>query len=62
LSILDFIEYCHRQHMRIESAHFIGRNKKVRLFPNLFAEIGIFVISGEDNSKLTDSTGRRRND
>ncbi len=48
LSISDFIEYCRRKNIRIEKSFFIGENKKVRIFPNLFALVGIFLItSGE---------------
>lgn len=45
LSISDFIEYCQKRKIEIENCVFIGRNKKVRIFPNLFAEIGIFLLS-----------------
>ena len=45
LSIADFIEYCKKRDIRIEQAAFIGKNKKIRLFPNLFAEIGLFLLS-----------------
>ena len=48
LSISDFIGYCRRRNIRIEKSFFIGENKKVRIFPNLFALVGIFLItSGE---------------
>lgn len=48
LSISDFIGYCRRKNIRIEKSFFIGENKKVRIFPNLFALVGIFLItSGE---------------
>ncbi len=46
LSISDFIEYCRRKNIRIEKSFFIGENKKVRIFPNLFALVGIFLITG----------------
>jgi len=45
LSILDFNEYCNKRTIRIENSSFIGNNKRVGLFPNLFAEIGIFLLS-----------------
>jgi len=45
LSIADFIEYCKKRDIRIEQAAFIGKNKKVRLLPNLLAEIGLFLLS-----------------
>src|SRR3989304_9342415 len=45
LSIADFIEYCRKREIRIERSAFIAKNKKVRLMPNLFAEIGLFLLS-----------------
>ncbi len=45
LSISDFIEYCHRRNIKIKEAVYIGKNKRVRIFPNVFARIGIFLIS-----------------
>lgn len=48
LSISDFMGYCRRRNIRIEKSFFIGENKEVRIFPNLFALVGIFLItSGE---------------
>jgi methionine biosynthesis protein MetW len=44
LSISDFIEYCHRRNIRIKDSIFIGMNKRVRIFPNFFAEIAIFRL------------------
>jgi methionine biosynthesis protein MetW len=45
LSIADFVEYCRKRRIRIEQTAFIGKNKKVKLFPNFFAEIGLFLLS-----------------
>ena len=45
LSIADFIEYCKKRDIRVEKAVFIRKNKKIRLLPNLFAEIGLFLLS-----------------
>lgn len=45
LSISDFIGYCRKKNIRIEKSFFIGENKKVRIFPNLFALVGIFLIT-----------------
>ena len=45
LSILDFIEYCRMREMRIEDSVFIGQNRIIRIFPNLFSLVGIFLIS-----------------
>lgn len=47
LSISDFIEYCHERSIEIEDSVFIGKNKKVRVLPNLFAEIGIFLLQSK---------------
>ncbi|OPY76721.1 MAG: hypothetical protein A4E65_03112 [Syntrophorhabdus sp. PtaU1.Bin153] len=45
LSVLDFIEYCGKRRITIEEAHFVGTKRRVKLFPNLFAQTGIFIIS-----------------
>jgi methionine biosynthesis protein MetW len=45
LSIADFIDYCGKRDIRIENSAFIAKNKKVHLFPNLLAEIGLFLLS-----------------
>jgi methionine biosynthesis protein MetW len=45
LSINDFVDYCKNRSFRIENQVCITKTEAVRLFPNLFAEIGIFVIS-----------------
>ena len=45
LSIADFNEYCKKRDIRVEKAAFIRKNKKIRLLPNLFAEIGLFLLS-----------------
>ncbi len=46
LSIDDFYEYCRKKGVKMERAEFIGNRGLVRLLPNLFAETGIFLISG----------------
>ncbi len=45
LSISDFIEYCHRRDIKIKKSFFLGRNKRVKIFPNLLGLIGMFLIS-----------------
>jgi methionine biosynthesis protein MetW len=45
LSIWDFEEYCRKRSIRVEGSAFIRKNKRVTLFPNLFAEIGLFLLS-----------------
>ena len=45
LSIEDFREYCKKRQIKIEQAEFIGEDSKVRFLPNLFAEIGLFLLS-----------------
>ncbi len=45
LSILDFIEYCQNRNITIEKSSFVGRDRGVKIFPNLFALTGIFLIS-----------------
>jgi len=45
LSISHFIEYWHERNIKIENSIFIGKHRIVRIFPNLFALIGIFLVS-----------------
>lgn len=45
LSIADFQEYCKKRTIRVESEAFVGKNHHVRFFPNLLAEIGLFLLS-----------------
>ncbi|MEO0292735.1 MAG: methionine biosynthesis protein MetW [candidate division WOR-3 bacterium] len=45
LSISDFIDYCKERKIKIEKANFLGFKKRVYLFPNFFALVGIFMIS-----------------
>jgi len=45
LSINDFRDYCRERDIRVEDSAFVGRNRKIRLLPNLFGEIGIFLLS-----------------
>jgi methionine biosynthesis protein MetW len=45
LSILDFVEYCSRQNVKIERTVFLGKRHRVRILPNLLAQVGIFLVS-----------------
>jgi len=45
LGIRDFIEYCRQKNIFIEDSVFITEKRKVRFFPNFFAEIGMFLLS-----------------
>ena len=50
LSIDDFIDYCKSQKVTIEQAVYLGKERRVVLFPNFFANTGIFLISDRDGS------------
>ncbi len=45
LSIADFKEYCAKRRIAIKQAVFIANNRMVRFLPNLFAEIGVFLLT-----------------
>jgi methionine biosynthesis protein MetW len=45
LGIDDFKNFCKKRSIHIEDSIFIRKNHKVKLFPNLFAEIGVFLLS-----------------
>ena len=47
LSILDFINYCRIKGVRIEKEVYLGLKRRVWALPNLFAYVGIFLISKE---------------
>ncbi|OIO01386.1 methionine biosynthesis protein MetW [Candidatus Desantisbacteria bacterium CG1_02_49_89] len=52
LSISDFAEYCRERNIMIEKSLFIGKNKAVYIFPNLFALAGIFLIANGKPGKF----------
>jgi len=45
LSIADFKTYCRKNKINIEKAAFISKNKMVKVLPNLFGEVGLFLLS-----------------
>ncbi len=45
LGIADFREYCRKRRISIEQSAFIADNRRVKFFPNLFAENGLFMLS-----------------
>lgn len=45
LSIADFRKYCKNRGIHIELSVFIGKNKRVQFFPNVFAETALFLLS-----------------
>jgi methionine biosynthesis protein MetW len=45
LSIADFKEYCKKNLITVESSAFISKNRKVKFLPNLFGEVGLFLVS-----------------
>jgi len=45
LAIADFKDYCKTRNIHIENSAFIRKNGTVKLFPNLFAEIGLFLLN-----------------
>jgi methionine biosynthesis protein MetW len=44
LSISDFIEYCRRRNYLVQKAIFLDENRIIKLYPNLFAQIGVFLV------------------
>ena len=45
LSVLDFKKYCRSKEINIERSVCIGENYKILFLANLFAQVGIFLIS-----------------
>jgi len=46
LSIIDFIEYCKKRNIKIQKSCYIGTKREIKIFPNLFAQVGIFTLEG----------------
>jgi methionine biosynthesis protein MetW len=55
LSLLDFLEYCRKQKIIVEGSYYVNKKGRIRLLPNLFAQIGIFVLRENINDKAYDS-------
>ena len=51
LSISDFVAYCRKKDIAIEKAAFVGRSERVRILPNIFALVGIFLLSNREDMK-----------
>jgi methionine biosynthesis protein MetW len=49
LSISDFIDYCRQRKIGIKQAVYSGKNRIVKVLPNLFALTGIFLIADDKN-------------
>jgi len=47
LSILDFADYCRQRNISVRNSFFLAKERTVKVFPNLFALTGIFLISNE---------------
>ncbi|MFH1784037.1 MAG: methionine biosynthesis protein MetW [bacterium] len=47
LSIKDFFEYCKKRNIIIQKSVFITKNSRVNIWPNLFADNGIFLIKAK---------------
>ncbi len=45
LGIADFKAYCKKRGIKIEDSAFITKKGRVRLFANLFADVGLFLLS-----------------
>lgn len=45
LSISDFVDYCRQRRINIKDSFFIGREREVKIYPNFFGLVGMFVIS-----------------
>jgi methionine biosynthesis protein MetW len=45
LTISDFVSYCRERCIRIEKSACITDTSEVKIFPNLFARLGLFLVS-----------------
>lgn len=44
-SISDFLDYCNEKNLNIKSAVYLGVKYQISLMPNIFANLGLFLIS-----------------
>jgi methionine biosynthesis protein MetW len=51
LSISDFRDFCREKNLVLQEAHFLGRQREISLWPNLFALNVIFVLSKDGEKK-----------
>jgi methionine biosynthesis protein MetW len=47
LSITDFQAYCRARKLVIEKVIYLDENRRIKLFPNIFAQTGIFLIRNQ---------------
>jgi methionine biosynthesis protein MetW len=47
LGIADFKAYCKKRGIIIEQSTFIRKTHKIKLFPNLLADLGLFLLSSQ---------------
>jgi methionine biosynthesis protein MetW len=45
LSISDFKDFCQEKNLKLLEAHYVGKKRRITLWPNLFALNGIFVVT-----------------
>jgi methionine biosynthesis protein MetW len=45
LSISDFKDFCREKNFKVLEAHYLGRERTINLWPNLFALNAIFVLT-----------------
>lgn len=62
LSTKDFTDFCRIKNIRIHKTIYLGRRRRIRWFPNLFAVNAIFVVSRSpspsDKADRSTATGR----
>jgi methionine biosynthesis protein MetW len=44
LSIADFVDYCRKSLYEIKQAVYLDEDRLIKIFPNLFAQTGIFLV------------------
>ena len=59
LSVLDFESLAERQGWRLEKRVFVSKQKQISAFPNLMAEVAVFLVSAHASSAQTISAQTR---
>jgi len=44
-NIDEFLSYCGKRRIQIERAFYFNSRKKIHFFPNVFADVGVFLMT-----------------
>ena len=60
LTVHDFESLAELEGLVVERRYFLSGHRKIRVMPNLAAEVAVFLVSGADDRFLSSASSRRR--